>query len=242
MSFKSILMLCTENGDIFSWGQNSHGQCGVDAKQFSIVRLPTVWSPLSRTLEPVSRVECGMRHVALLTTEGRVFTFGEGRHGQLGLGGTKSSHIPTRVSFPGEAKIASVSLGARHSLFLSESGDVFVTGCNRYGQCGTSQQSTPSSLVPFLVQSGTKKVSFICAGWNFSLMFHADSNTMLSCGRNQYCQLGIGRTSEFEDVPFVSNTDYFAEAGGVTDVKSGSEHTLVLTGSEQPPPAHVASS
>lgn len=57
----------------------------------------------------------------LLPDQGQVFTWGEGRHGQLGQGTTNASSTPVEVKFDSEVqpRIVKVACGQRHTLALS---------------------------------------------------------------------------------------------------------------------------
>ncbi|XP_036068231.1 secretion-regulating guanine nucleotide exchange factor isoform X2 [Oryzias melastigma] len=71
----------TEEGELFLWGSNKHGQLGT-SESF----LPSP-SPLRRSLlngEKVSNVWSGWSHIIAQTESGRVFTWGRGDYGQLG--------------------------------------------------------------------------------------------------------------------------------------------------------------
>lgn len=67
---------------IFSWGWGRYGNLGDNDCQDR--HLPT--RVLGMEGQHVARVECGWRHSAVVTREGRVFTFGWSKYGQLGHG------------------------------------------------------------------------------------------------------------------------------------------------------------
>uniref|UniRef100_A0A3Q3A5P9 RCC1-like domain-containing protein n=1 Tax=Kryptolebias marmoratus TaxID=37003 RepID=A0A3Q3A5P9_KRYMA len=75
-------LFLTLPGLVYCCGANKHGQLGlnrVDEKgRFNICMVPAL-----RALS-VSFISCGESHTAVLTKEGKVFTFGEGSSGQLG--------------------------------------------------------------------------------------------------------------------------------------------------------------
>lgn len=55
-----------------------------------------------------------------LNASGKVFAFGFGAHGQLGLGATDNVSKPVHVKGIAYSRVASISLGWNHSLALSE--------------------------------------------------------------------------------------------------------------------------
>eukprot|EP01117_Protostelium_nocturnum_P020707 TRINITY_DN9462_c0_g1_i1.p1 TRINITY_DN9462_c0_g1~~TRINITY_DN9462_c0_g1_i1.p1 ORF type:complete len:419 (-),score=71.20 TRINITY_DN9462_c0_g1_i1:47-1303(-) len=64
---------------------------------------------------------------------GDVYSFGYGYFGQLGVD-SMTSYVPVQI--PSLKKITKVAAGEAHSMAISESGQVFSWGCNRYGQLG----------------------------------------------------------------------------------------------------------
>ncbi|KAM7339371.1 hypothetical protein ACRRTK_002855 [Alexandromys fortis] len=73
----------TERGAVYAFGLGQCGQLGLGTFLFE--------TPEPRAVErlrgqKIGFVSCGENHTALLTDAGRLFTFGDGRHGKLGLG------------------------------------------------------------------------------------------------------------------------------------------------------------
>lgn len=136
------------DGKAWAWGSGECGQlgsgpvpegAGADGGSACVpvsVRVPPT--------APVRAAACGRDHSALLTGDGRVWTFGSSLHGQLGLGSVgEMSRTPAAVdaldgvgtmrtdgSFTG---MASVACGAWHTAALSTTGDVYAWGWARFG-------------------------------------------------------------------------------------------------------------
>lgn len=71
----------TKDGDLYVWGSNRYGQLGLDTSDFSQI------SHACRILigEKIKRVSMGLRHTAVVTENGRLYTCGANNKGQLGL-------------------------------------------------------------------------------------------------------------------------------------------------------------
>ena len=69
-------------GKVLTFGSGLHGRCGHEQHEEYVPRLAE-WG-----LEgiKISQVAAGERHTLLLSTEGNVYSFGDGQQGQLGVG------------------------------------------------------------------------------------------------------------------------------------------------------------
>ncbi|KAM5172974.1 RCC1 domain-containing protein 1 isoform 2-T2 [Mantella aurantiaca] len=82
------------------------------------------------------RITLGNEHVVLLTSEGKIMTWGAGRHGQLGHGDVEDVWEPRIVEALHGVPMKEVAAGGWHSVSISESGDVYCWGWNESGQLG----------------------------------------------------------------------------------------------------------
>ncbi|KAI4815496.1 hypothetical protein KUCAC02_005638 [Chaenocephalus aceratus] len=167
-------LFLTLPGLVYCCGANKSGQLGlnrVDEKgRFNICMVPAL-RPLG-----VSFIRCGEAHSAVLTKDGKVFTFGEGSYGQLGHNSSDNELKPRLVDgLDGPA--SHISCGRRHTLVLSSSGQLWAFGNGAKGQIGTGR--TENSLTPTLVSLpwttesvvAVPKDLKISAGWNTSCTY-----------------------------------------------------------------------
>jgi alpha-tubulin suppressor-like RCC1 family protein len=75
-------LLLNAEGQVFSFGQGYYGQLGLGDRGDRL--FPTLIGGLGES--PIIAMAAGREHSMLLNSQGRVFTFGEGSYGQLGLG------------------------------------------------------------------------------------------------------------------------------------------------------------
>lgn len=183
-----------DQGDrVYSWGSNSDFQLGrqVDAPTDAITPSAMLNLPLRTKIESVA---CGWKHSLFTTSQGQVFACGRGRHGELGLGGSRliAESLTQVEALQGEF-VQHVFCGWQHSLFLTSNGHVFVCGSNRHGQLasGTSAKVNPLPLQVMLADSGESLVAAqVDVGWHFALCL-TTAGELLAWGKGSHGQLGI---------------------------------------------------
>jgi len=88
----------TSEGRFFTWGSNDSGQIG-DGTSTNRNNPTEITSRLSLTAdETIINVSLGGYHSSLLTSEGRLFTWGFNFHGQLGDGKTINKTTPKEIT------------------------------------------------------------------------------------------------------------------------------------------------
>ncbi|KAF7662154.1 hypothetical protein LDENG_00243780 [Lucifuga dentata] len=181
----SHTLILALSGLVYCCGANKAGQLGlnrVDEKgRFNICMVPAL-RPLG-----VSFISCGEAHSAVLTKEGKVFTFGEGSYGQLGHNSTANELRPKVLeSLDGSA--SQIACGSRHTLVLGSSGQLWAFGNGSKGQIGSG--GSENCLIPTRVQfpwttdsvAAIRKDLKIAAGWNTNFML---TSPVQSLERNQ---------------------------------------------------------
>lgn len=94
-------------------------------------------------IQALSHLECtcvsaGELHSACVTSDGDLYTWGDAFCGQLGLGDKRPKLLPMQVT-KGDIDdecVSVVACGARHTLALTEDGDVFSFGLGHFGVLG----------------------------------------------------------------------------------------------------------
>ena len=162
--------LIAQSGEVYCWGASHHGQCATSTRRgVSGVAPPKLVQTLQDVL--VTKVVAGGNHTLCLTSGGRVFSWGAGGEGQLGLGVAVPYQTKPRLigdldfvaiaagqdwklqqrgasakSLASVPKIRDIYAGPAYSIATSTSGHVYVWGSNDAGQLGIH---APSNL-PFL--------------------------------------------------------------------------------------------
>jgi alpha-tubulin suppressor-like RCC1 family protein len=123
----NFAVILTTAGIVFSLGsENSFGQLGHG--DLAPRSLPTMVLALKSFGEKIASVGCGQSHVIAKSTLGKVFTWGKGTEGQLGHGSLSNEYYPRLVTFRTQGKPIQISAGFRHSLVLTDSRKVLLSG------------------------------------------------------------------------------------------------------------------
>lgn len=129
--------------------------------------IPTTVTTIHETLSATS----GIKHSAVVRSDGTVWTWGENKYGQLGNGRRDGGHgQPEKV--PGLEGVTAVAAGERHTLALKKDGTVWSWGDNEQWQLGDSSGSV-GRTEPAQV-AGLEGVTAIAAGDFFSVVLKGD--------------------------------------------------------------------
>ncbi|KAM5206725.1 RCC1 domain-containing protein 1 isoform 4-T5 [Hipposideros larvatus] len=101
---------------------------------------PPHYRPLAPELR-ARRLELGAEHALLLDQAGRVYSWGGGRHGQLGHGTLEAELEPRLLEALQGLPMAEVAAGGWHSVCVSETGDIYIWGWNESGQLALPTRS-----------------------------------------------------------------------------------------------------
>ena len=176
------------DGRILAWGERSE-MLGITPLEY--VEIYADSGP--RTLKPTPvaarfdavDIAVGGGHVLALARDGTVWAWGDGRKGQLGVGGLPvirfKTHDPGAMSFvpfpipiPGLTDVVAISAGADHSMALLKDGTIRAWGGNKNAQLGDGtiiDRHTPV-LVPIA------KAVAVSASIGFSVAVLADGHVL----------------------------------------------------------------
>ena len=85
-------------------------------------------------------MSCGGHHAAALSSTGRLYTWGDNRAGQLGLGDDSARCLPCYVEALQLRRVSQVVAGARSTMALTDYNELLAWGC-------TSALTLPGSSV-----------------------------------------------------------------------------------------------
>lgn len=132
------------DGTLWSWGANDFGQLGDGT-----IRDKTRPVRVSGIGGTVTSIAAGHDHSLALTSDGRVWAWGDGSDGELGTGDTEKR--TSAVPIAGLPQAKAIAAAGYHSLALANDGSVWAWGGNGYGQLGIG--STAVALTPVRVNA-----------------------------------------------------------------------------------------
>jgi alpha-tubulin suppressor-like RCC1 family protein len=190
-------LVLTEDGDMFSFGENRHGELGIGSatlrQQFPVkVESNDGRFPLRHTM-----VSAGLQHAASVTEDGRVYTWGNKSNGRLGVievSAKKFISGPQRLIF-GQPALA-VACGDAFTLLLTLEGRIWSCGMAMDGQLGHGNDTTDKYSMTEIDGAHFCGVTIlaIAAGSSHCIALgkRNDSNThsLWTWGSNSHGQLG----------------------------------------------------
>jgi regulator of chromosome condensation len=167
--------LVHESNKIFAFGLNNYGQLGVGTcDQYD---LPHIVEGLPEGVN-ITKACGGEHHSMVLTSEGsffsnigKVYVFGRGDSGQLGLESSKL-HLALEgaVNLPvGSGKVTSISCGGSFSLAVTDEdgNNLYMWG---YGEMGQLSNGCVDAEEPFCVELKGRKVIEAAGGGQHSIL------------------------------------------------------------------------
>mmetsp|Transcript_8694 Transcript_8694/g.8704 ORF Transcript_8694/g.8704 Transcript_8694/m.8704 type:complete len:417 (+) Transcript_8694:19-1269(+) len=209
----------TNDGKLYTWGLDDNGQCGHE-ENLEQVKNPKAFKPqifkggkppkqVKGELESKKVIEigCGGHFTAVVTEDGEVYTWGQGRDYALGHGDRTPLKLPRKVQGLEGKKIVKLACGRNFCIVLDNEGKLYSWGNNEYGQLGLSQtdrfRATPQQIK---VLSNVVEI----ATGDFHVMALTDKGNVFSWGAGSDGQLCHGNTSNqstprlIQGIPLVS--------------------------------------
>ena len=183
--------------------------------QVSVIKKGTQVKPSVNTLDSTQ---------IILKSDGSVWTYGENKDGQLGVGSNISSDNLTQVEFDTDSeektvKICEIAVGEKHVVALDTDGNVWTWGANNNYQLGNNKIT--GSTKPVKVELDEKIVK-IAAGYNSTFAITQD-NRLIAWGLNTNGELGLGN---YENKLLPTKVQSMKN---VLDIRAGKSHAIAIT-------------
>ena len=199
-------LILTIDNELYGFGSNDDGLLCLEDIKIKTEKLIKIPIPSN---EKITEISSGTAHNLILTSNGKIYSWGSSQGGQLGhneefLNENYNKNNITYINKPKEiislnSKIKKISSGEAHSLALTENGLVYSWGFCSSGQLGLGfceDSFEPGTgmnncriFEPRLINS-LPEIREIKAGGTYS-MFISEKKEIYACGVNDLGQLGI---------------------------------------------------
>lgn len=220
--------ITVDEGSMYTFGWGRYGNLGHG--HVEDVHVPTKVAGLDG--QNVTHPVCGWRHSAALTDEGRLWTFGWSKYGQLGHGDNVDHWTPKLLPEFEGGPITAASGGWRHMCALAGStGTLYAWGWNQFGQLGvgtTIDANSPQHVIVGADEAGPGgddagaaarglKVSAVSCGWRHTVAVAGDDDGLYTWGRCTDGQLGHGDTTPRNAPKRVQAFDLLRQGIGIAE-------------------------
>lgn len=227
----------TAKGSVWVFGSNRAMELGM-RKEVTQINTPQRMKSLrDKQIVQIASASSasGQEHSLALTASGEVYSFGTSSIGALGQGPDVRETAPIILRMTQEVHIKYLAAGARHTVMLTDTGQLYTFGCNRCGQLGTEVENSRKKVVTSadtpvpvggpLHPARRQVITRLAVGDDHNVVVCEDGR-IFAWGANSNGQLGIGRMSD----QFTPQQLREPQNVTVTSLACGARHSLLVTG------------
>ncbi|KAJ8028688.1 E3 ubiquitin-protein ligase HERC2 [Holothuria leucospilota] len=220
---EQTLFAVTADGKVYATGYGASGRLGIGITDS--VSTPTMLESIQHVHIKKVSVNSGGKHALALSSEGEVYSWGEGEDGKLGHGNRTQCERPRVIESLRGKEIVDIACGGAHSAAITSSGELYSWGKGRYGRLGHGDSD--DQLRPKLVEAlkGFRVIDVACGSGDAQTVCITDDDNVWSWGDGDYGKLGRGGSDGCK-VP--QKVDALANMG-VIKVECGSQFSIALT-------------
>ncbi|XP_015057388.1 uncharacterized protein LOC107003537 isoform X2 [Solanum pennellii] len=221
----------TARGELYTWGFGRGGRLGhpdfdIHSGQAAVITPRRVICGLGA--RRVKAVVAAKHHTVIATEAGEVFTWGSNREGQLGYTSVDSQPTPRRVSSL-RSKVVALAAANKHTVVVSDLGEVFTWGCNKEGQLGYGTSNSASNYAPRVVEYLKGKAFVGVAAAKYHTIVLGSDGEVLTWGHRLVTpkRVVIGRfLKKMGNIPMKFHRK---ERLHVVAIAAGNTHSVALT-------------
>ncbi|KAL9652062.1 hypothetical protein ABK040_000403 [Willaertia magna] len=180
--------------------------------------------PTSNT-NPIKLIKYGENYFLTVTNANELFVYGENSNNELGTGGKEIYKVPTEVKH-NCGEIEFLETGKLFTIIVNKNNDFYFTG--GLNEIFNYNYSTFTKVENLKVLP-EETIKFIRAKGNY-LFVVTNNSCIYGFGNNEFGQLGLGKTSGFEDqlvkLDCLENIE-------IKDLQCGMYHSVILDTSGQ---------
>lgn len=221
----------TSDGQVFAWGDNRHGQLGIDSTLSFVAQPISASRYTALTGHNVTRIAAGEHHSVALTSAGDVYAWGYNGYGQVGDGTRNDARSPVRIGTDlplGSSVATRIAAGAYHTVAVISSGIGYAWGANDSGQLGSGDAAARNW--PTLVLKGamgSHSIVEVSAGAHHTVVIGSDDRAY-AWGLNNYGQLGTGNGNPWSYIAVAVNTTGPLVNAKIKQVAAGWDHSVAV--------------
>jgi len=166
-----------QSGRLWSWGLNVSAQLGLGDSGIGTNRIIPTLVPFPAGVTAWDGISAQTTNSSALTSDGRLFVWGQNSQGQLGLGDNTHRSVPTETpSIPGATITKHVFGHGPQSAKITTDDRLFVAGFNMLGQLGLGDTTSRNTFTYLPTPAGV-------AGWNFVAVGNSSMLAITTDGR-----------------------------------------------------------
>ncbi|KAL9357628.1 hypothetical protein Peur_050881 [Populus x canadensis] len=188
---------CDALGDVYIWGEVLCSvKVGADKNTSYLSTRADVLLPRpleSNVVLDVHHIACGVRHAAMVTRQGEVFTWGEESGGRLGHGAGKDVIQPCLVESLAATTVDFVACGEFHSCAVTMAGELYTWGDGTHNAGLLGHGTDVSHWIPKRISGpleGLQVASVTCGPWHTALV--TSMGQLFTFGDGTFGVLGHG--------------------------------------------------
>ncbi|KAL3525087.1 hypothetical protein ACH5RR_013459 [Cinchona calisaya] len=177
--------------DLLIWGEGVEGGCLSGGEVQCDALIPKVLD--STMMLDVQSVSLGRKHAALVTRQGEVFCWGEGKRGRLGHKIDIDTEHPKTVDSLTAVFVKSVSCGEYQTSALTDSGELYTWGDIGCSTDSSGEDKRKSHWLPHRLFGSLDSVSIVnvaCGEWHMAIV--SSDGQLFTCGDGTFGVLGHG--------------------------------------------------
>lgn len=190
---------CDALGDVYIWGEvicDNLVKVGADKNANYLTTRADLLLPKpleSNVVLDVHHIACGVRHAALVTRQGEVFTWGEESGGRLGHGVGRDVIQPRLVESLAFTSVDFVACGEFHTCAVTMAGELFTWGDGTHNAGLLGHGTDVSHWIPKRISGpleGLQVASVTCGPWHTALV--TTTRQLFTFGDGTFGVLGHG--------------------------------------------------
>jgi len=231
----NFTLLLTDQSRLFAFGNNSSFQLAIDTGNAYSTPVDITKLLGLEVSETIKDISSGNNFTILLTSEGRILTWGSNFSGQLGDIGDyldyKIHDITKNFDLDPLDKIVMIKAGDSHGVAYSEAKKLFTWGINFGGQLGdgtTVNKSLPVDITLNVSLGIDETIAMIVARYNYTLVL-TSKGKIFAWGNNSNGNFGNGNYTN-SLIPILVTPNFDLGVGEkIVYITAGEFHTLALS-------------